>query len=345
MDKSKQEALETKITLNEGYQRVVSISLFTLSIIAITWGLAQMKSVLIPFVFSLFLYLVTSPLMNWTRKKLSVPKWLTILMTFVVIFSIFSLLIVIIASSVKSIISSSDRYVQECILLLNQYSGFLANFGIRVDVAMVQKTILNLPIFDWIKEISSSLVTIVSNIVLILIFFLFLVLGEDSESGKKKMLDLELRSKITRYLATKFFMSTATGVITGIILMAFGVPMTLLFALLTFFMNFIPNIGSIIAVAIPLPVVFLEYGIGVQLFTILLLTGATQFLIGNILDPKIMGESLGINPVAVLLALLFWGFIWGVPGMFLAVPLTAIIKLLVTRSKIPQYFKTLLRFS
>jgi len=104
-----------------------------------------------------------------------------------------------------------------------------------------------------------------------------------------------------------------------------------MFAVITFFLNFIPNIGSLIAILLPAPVAILQFGLGFKFAMLMIILGGIQFAIGNVLDPKLMGENLGLHPVVVLLALLFWGFIWGVPGMFLSVPMTAIIKLILSR--------------
>ena len=112
--------------------------------------------------------------------------------------------------------------------------------------------------------------------------------------------------------------------------------MALLFAVLTFFLNFIPSVGSIIAVLIPLPVIFLQFGYSWEFLALISAAAFIQFVIGNIVDPKLMGDRLGLHPVIILLSLLFWGFIWGVPGMFLSAPITSIIKLLCSRSKITK---------
>ena len=104
--------------------------------------------------------------------------------------------------------------------------------------------------------------------------------------------------------------------------------MAFMFAILTFLLNFIPNIGSIVAVIIPMPIVLLQYGANHQFILALILLSSVQTLIGNIFEPKIMGESMGLHPVTILFFLTFWGSIWGVIGMFLSVPITATLKII-----------------
>ena len=126
-------------------------------------------------------------------------------------------------------------------------------------------------------------------------------------------------------------MSLATGLLSGIIFTVFGVELALMFAILTVLFNFIPNVGSLIAMALPIPVLFLQFGIGWEFFAVLILCSLTQMLIGNVIEPKWMGDSMDLHPITVLIGLMFWGLVWGIPGMFLAVPITAIIKIILAR--------------
>jgi len=94
---------------------------------------------------------------------------------------------------------------------------------------------------------------------------------------------------------------------------------------------FIPTIGSIVATVIPAPVVLLQFGFGWQLWIILAVSMAIQFTIGNVVEPKLLGERMDLHPITVLLFLMFWGLVWGLPGMFLAVPITAVLKIILSR--------------
>ena len=107
--------------------------------------------------------------------------------------------------------------------------------------------------------------------------------------------------------------------------------MSFMFATVTFLFNFIPTIGSIIAVALPLPIMLLQFGFGGVFIACLALLAATQVIIGNILEPKFMGESTGLHPVTILLSLTFWGLLWGITGMFLSVPITASLRIIFSK--------------
>jgi len=109
-----------------------------------------------------------------------------------------------------------------------------------------------------------------------------------------------------------------------------GVDLALMFGLLAFLLNFIPNIGSIIATLLPLPMVLVQSDATALSITLAVaVPGAVQLTVGNVIEPKLIGDALELHPVTVLLALILWGMLWGGVGMVLAAPLTAIIKILL----------------
>jgi len=318
---------------------IVPASLITISAIGITFALYSMKTILVPFVFSIFLYFIITPVIRLLREKCKLPKLIALLVTFSLLSSFFTGLILLLGISIKSIIDSGKLYYDNLFLLVDYISNspILKRLNIQLDFTIIEKFLQSVPILDWLSNMTSSVVAIISNIVLVLVFLLFIAIGEKSETARQ-IIDDEVESKITRYIATKFFTSFLTGIISFIILFLFNVEVALLLATLTFFLNFIPNIGSIIAIVAATPILFLKLKFSFALILVLSLLSATQFIIGNILDPKLLGENLGLHPVVILLSLLFWGYIWGIAGMFIAVPMSAIIKILVNRSQITQIF-------
>ncbi|MEX0798477.1 MAG: AI-2E family transporter, partial [Bacteriovoracaceae bacterium] len=180
-------------------------------------------------------------------------------------------------------------------------------------------------VLPTLRKITTSMIGLLSNSVLVIIFTLFLITGENVTSRNETV--LKIKNSIARYVSTKLLVSLATGALSYVIFLIFDIELASMFAVLTVLLNFIPTIGSIFAVLLPLPVVLLQYFFGWQFFAVLGLLGIFQFLIGNILEPKIMGKSMGLHPVAILLSLTFWGFIWGIPGMFLSVPIMAALKI------------------
>ena len=139
--------------------------------------------------------------------------------------------------------------------------------------------------------------------------------------------------KIDLRLSVKIVTSLATALLIWIVLMAFKVKLAFLFGMFFFLLNFIPSVGSIIAVLLPTPVLFLQYGFGANFFVVLGLMIALEFTIGNLIEPRFLGDGMDLHPVVVIASLIFWSLVWGVPGAFLSVPITASIKIVLGKIK------------
>jgi predicted PurR-regulated permease PerM len=142
----------------------------------------------------------------------------------------------------------------------------------------------------------------------------------------------DITEKVQKYILTKFLISLMLGIIVGIVTWLFGVEFVIVWAVLSILLNFIPNIGSVIAVMMISLMTLIQY----ESFGYALLVMATliliQNIIGNIIEPKVFGDRLGLNPLVILFSLMLWGYIWGIIGMFLSVPLTAVLKIIFSNS-------------
>jgi AI-2 transport protein TqsA len=125
--------------------------------------------------------------------------------------------------------------------------------------------------------------------------------------------------------------SAVTSLLIWIVLWAFGLHLAWLFALLIFFFTYIPSVGPIIATLLPIPVAVTQFSDPWMIVAIVAVPGAIHMLIGNVVTPKLMGRGLELHPVTVLLALAFWGLLWGVVGMILAVPIVAMLRIVFSR--------------
>jgi AI-2 transport protein TqsA len=103
------------------------------------------------------------------------------------------------------------------------------------------------------------------------------------------------------------------------------------FGITAFLLNFVPSIGSIVATLLPLPIALVQYDSLWPVLGVLLLPGLVQIVVGNGVEPMVMGEGLELHPVTILLALMFWGLLWGIPGMLLAAPMTAVLRIVLVR--------------
>ena len=141
-----------------------------------------------------------------------------------------------------------------------------------------------------------------------------------------------LQKSVSTYMTIKIIVSTTTGVIAALVCIFFGVEFAVFFGFLTFLFNFIPSIGSVIATIPPVLMAIIQFETFQKAVLILIILGVVQMTIGNFIEPKIMGDRLRLNTVTVIFGLVFWGFIWGIPGMLLSVPLLVILKLILEYS-------------
>jgi predicted PurR-regulated permease PerM len=158
-----------------------------------------------------------------------------------------------------------------------------------------------------------------------------------AEVKQKKAQEIEntfknITSQVQRYIIVKFFISLFTGLLSALILYLFDIDFFIVWAVLTFLLNFIPSVGSIIAVVMPTLITLVQYeSFGYTIIVVAVLVGI-QATMGNLVEPKAFGDRLGMNPLVVIFSLLIWGYIWGIVGMFLSVPLTAIAKIVMASS-------------
>ena len=164
-------------------------------------------------------------------------------------------------------------------------------------------------------------------------------------SGRTKITnDLlkEIQNKVSAYLYIHIIMSIITGVCVWVVYTTCGLDLAIMFAALTVLLNFIPNIGSILAVIIPMPIAYLQFGWSVKFVMILLIPSIIQFVLGSLIEPKILGEGVDLHPVAVIGSLIFWGLVWGIPGAFMAVPMTAALRIVLAKLEPTRPFAELL---
>ncbi len=161
---------------------------------------------------------------------------------------------------------------------------------------------------------------------------------EDKEEfihQKEEMVENTFKSitdQIQKYIATKFYISIIAGFVVGAILWLFNIDFVIVWAVFAVLFNYIPNLGSIVVVGLPTLMTLIQFESFSYALLILIILIVSINVIGNYIEPKIFGDNLGLNPLVILFSLLLWGYIWGIVGMFLSVPLTAVIKIIISNS-------------
>jgi predicted PurR-regulated permease PerM len=153
-----------------------------------------------------------------------------------------------------------------------------------------------------------------------------------------------VKRSVLSYLFVKTVVSVIVGVLTYLICLTFGVKFSFTWAFITFILNFVPNVGAIASTVLPGLMHLIQYGsIKMMLFLILSLV-AVHNIMGNLIEPKWLGSNLRLNTVMVLFGLVFWGYIWGVPGMMISVPLMVILKLIFEFNPSTEIFARLMSY-
>jgi AI-2 transport protein TqsA len=322
--------------------RSITIPLLILALIALGATLHLMQPVLLPFVVALFLTNLFRPLVAWLRR-MHVPMAVALLIVMLVVGGVMLALGLVAITSVQSLIAALPRYEARWNTEILPWMLSLldsAPDAIRTQVRSLQwSNIVQVSaIVGVVFAGAGGFLSVVSNVGLILLYMLFILSGQglfgrklrdaypehaDELSAVIKRID----ERTERYFITVTVMNLVTGIITLFVLWAFGLDLALLWAIVTFLVAFIPTIGSIITLALPILVAFLQFSNPITAVWLALTLIAVQFLWGSVLTPRLMGSRLDLSPLLVLLSLLFWGWVWGPWGMILSVPITSMIKI------------------
>ncbi|MBN1647787.1 MAG: AI-2E family transporter [Spirochaetales bacterium] len=324
----------------EKAQKLTNIFLFIISLIAVGAFLKAASSVLVPMVFSVFLVFLLAPIFNIARK-LKIPDIITIIFCFVFVIVCGYLLGLIVVSSFQSFIGEFPKYSDKFTVIYHQLLDYVsAKLEINVDV---------LSGFDWMSAIRSNLViasgTIVglfSSTFLVLLYLIFILLERNyfpikinrifrGHHRKRIIIIMEhINRDIGKYVRVKTLISVITGLLFWLTLEILKIDFAFVWGVLTVFFNFIPSIGSIVIVVLITLMSLVQFypdSIGMFFLTGIILT-AIQMVMGNLIDPRLQGARLNLSPLLILFSLIIWGWIWGILGMFLAVPMTVAIKII-----------------
>lgn len=323
-------------------------SLMILATVALAVTLIYTRGVMIPFVLAIFITTVVSPVVDFEVTRLRFPRPLAIFVALLLALAILVLLGAVLTVAVQTIVGIANEYSKQiqdmtaqAIHNLNEAVRRIGSaFNIRIDdkpiVADIQSTLPRI-----ISDAVGTITSLLSSGFLIMIFVIFLLIGRDP-NARHTGIYADIEATIRSYIATKSAISAATGLLIGLILWRLGMPMAWLFGVLACLLNFIPNIGSIAATLLPIPIAVTHFENPWMVLAVVGIPGLIHMSIGNFVEPKLMGRGLELHPVTVLLALAFWGLLWGIIGMVLAVPIVATLRIVVSRFTTTRWIGDLL---
>ncbi|MDP6980922.1 MAG: AI-2E family transporter [Myxococcota bacterium] len=327
---------------NAREQRIQTICLLILSTICVAASLYWLRPILIPFVLALFFSLGLAPIVEAQVRWLRMPGAIAVASTMLLLALVLALVGSLVSSSVGALSKNATAYQEQIVVTLERARNALPLDALGLEEAsegLDPFSIVNAgSISDLLVGAMNTVLDLSSRGLVVLVFTFFLLAGRAATRGRESTgVTREIEDRVKRYIVNQTLISAATGLLVWMILATIGVDLALVFGLFTFLLNFIPNIGSIIAVLLPLPVVLVSPEISTFAAVLaIVLPTLVQFVIGNVVAPKIIGDALQLHPVTILLALMFWGALWGIAGMLLAVPITAILRILMERFDVTE---------
>lgn len=328
--------------------------LIAAAVVIVIAGLKAASTVLVPVLMAALVTVLCLPPMRWMQKR-GVPDWASLPVIFLLMIGVAAGFSFLVGNEVAHFREElphyrehlSDAYAEHIDALL-AHAGFE---NVRQMLEELTRDVQVGKVFDVAGVAVGAITDILSNGLFVLLAVMFMVteaagfprklreafsesLGSVSESRRA------VRS-IHDYVRVKTEVSLATGLLAFFLCLAFGVDSAVLWGILAFLLNFVPTIGSLVAAVPPILLAFAKHG-WPEALGVTIGYAVINIVIGNVLEPRLMGRKLGLSSLVVFLSLVFWGWVWGPIGMLLSVPLTMLVKILLEQSEDLRWIAVLL---
>lgn len=323
------------------------------SAVVLVAGLRAGAPILLPFFMAFFLAILTLPIMLWLQRR-GIPPAVAIFLAVLFDVALFGFIVLLASQSVTDFQDRLPRYAIRLQTLYDSWIDELTERGVPVSEYLAPLVSAS-AITDVVGSALGRVAVFVSNTFIVVIILVFMlaeasifpkkfraVLGEVGEGGEDMGRLAKITGEVLEYLAIKTLVSLATGVCIGIFAWAIGLDFPILLGLIGFMLNYVPNIGSVIAAVPGILLSLIQFG-G---WGAILLTVAGYAVInvtfGNLIEPHLLGRRLGLSTLVVILSLIFWAWAWGPVGALLAVPLTMIVKIMLENTQDLRWLALLL---
>jgi len=320
------------------------------AIIIILAGVVYAKSIITPFLLALFISIVCEQPISWLEKR-KMPRWFALIIVLIGLIVVFSGFAFLIGETVSSFSGNVSKYESTLTEISSSFIQFLNEKGMNIHQDQIFNIVQPAKILEFTASALNKLISMMGNRFLIFLIVLFTLteFGSFAIKAKAVLVDSDksvsyfstILQNIRHYLGIKTLICLLTGILVYLALLIIGVDYPLLWALIAGLMNYIPNIGSIIAALPAVLFALIQLGLGGAIWTLASFMVVNNVL-GNFIEPKIMGRGLGLSTLVVFLSLLFWGFIFGTVGMFLSVPFTMTIKIILEQNEKTKWIALIL---
>jgi len=294
------------------------------------------RPVLIPFILAVLLSFIIDPALSFLTKCRCPRPGATVLVLALMFVSLY-LFGALAYSGGKALVAELPKYQGRLADLSTFLEKSLGPF--KVDLSGALRSLDINKIGAFILKSIGPFVGLLGKLLLVFLFLAVIVAGRgrfglklagalgEARAGQARAVLASIDAQVRKYMVIKTAVSIANGVMVWLVLLCFGVDFAALFGLVAFLLNYIPNIGSFMATLLRVGFAFFQFGTFWTPFWVLVVTNGLDLVLGNVIEPRIMGKGLGLSPLLVFFSLVFWGWLWGIPGMILSVPLTAVIKI------------------
>lgn len=306
-----------------------------IAVVLCVWAMRASRAVLEPFVLAFFAALLFKPLIDWFNRR--APQWVGLAVSTTLLLLAFLAVGWFLGFSASAVSDRADFYIERLGERVTQLKALwhAAPFSRNPNGAVDAQDVVQL-VTSWLQ----SAMWILGQVVIFLFLYVFFVIefrgfhrklvfgfSPDFSAAALRSFD-EISIRFQRFVRAQTFVSILTGVLTTGVTFAMGVDFPLLWGAIAFLLNYIPNIGSIIAVIPPVLVAFLQFDDIIRPLVLLGALGLVQNAVGNYLAPRMLGRSVALSPLVVFVAMIFWGWLWGPVGFILSVPLTVAIRII-----------------
>lgn len=320
-----------------------TIFLAFLALIGAGFVIFILREMLLAVVVAVIFSLLFKPMMRSLRFR-GVPLPACVLIVLLCVVGILGLLGLILFTGVQGVVEAAPQYQARLNEIMHEATGFIENSARKLGKGDYSFSLADQLQFSSVATFMAgsvgSVLNFLENMVLILLFLIFLLSGSEEFQAKISRafssedslrvtgVLTQINTQVRRYIVVKTLINIGVGLFTAAVMLVFGIDFALLVGLLTFFLNYIPNFGALIATVMPILVTILQTGSWGKTIAVAAILIVGHSVIGNLIEPKLLGRSLRLSPLLVLISLIFWGWMWGILGAVLAVPITSIIKII-----------------
>ncbi|MDE0360462.1 MAG: AI-2E family transporter, partial [Rhodospirillaceae bacterium] len=316
----------------------LAIAVTVIAVVAVIYGMQSARAILVPLLVAVFISVLCAPITR-LLERIRIPTGVAVTMVIILIIGTLTLVGTFVGGSLAAF---NDRLPFYQTRLDEIFTEMAALLGQDVGVDLLRDLIQPGAAMGLVTTLLNAIQGLLANFFLIAFSVVFMLLESSSLPAKMRLVLRASRgepeyfkrftSSVQRYLGIKSLTSLATGLAVGILAAAFGLDFPVLWGLLAFLLNFIPNIGSLIAAIPAVLLALIQFG-GLNAAFIALGYFVINISIGGVIEPRVMGRGLGMSTLVVFLSLVFWGWVFGPIGMLLSVPLTMTAKIALESSE------------